>query len=580
MKRDELTDESGAMFAALEAVLGDILRLVREDDGLRSSVRLIGRLLLDLTADEPDHGQLAAEAPTAAPVVDAGAAAAEDATETVVAADAESALPDAASPGQLEPATPAALPAAPREDLKVLIARTLAANAAERERQRQRVAERSLDAAQEQPHEEQGSDEALPRLITRLRVRGEAARWVGTRQRLIARQADWDTEVRPGDKAILEKARKHDVFVWMCRREAPFLEDPSRWDDLGGAYDALADGLALAALILEQPHPEEHLELALRLIAEAQSALRVAVLALEDREDDAQTEAYQWLKRTTRERQIYLDRHMRLADPADPTAWSDLRARIQDAEVALRAQIDTKRKLHNEWGRLRYHLKLIARHPAGHAPEDWAKAMLAVESLTAGGIAPSNVALRDTLLPYLDALPDDLELGPGATLVLREIDRYQAAREAEATADAARNGEGDIADEPSPDVAMVAELLRGRAMVLIGGLRRPHHARALEAAFGLSELLWLDGGDPSPTQFEPAVARPDVALVVLMIRWSSHSYGDVKIYCEKYGKPLVRVPAGYNPNQIALQIRTQVGERLERMAAEELGLAGERAERV
>ena len=29
-----------------------------------------------------------------------------------------------------------------------------------------------------------------------------------------------------------------------------------------------------------------------------------------------------------------------------------------------------------------------------------------------------------------------------------------------------------------------------------------------------------------------------VALVILAIRWSSHSYGEVKQFCERYGKPL------------------------------------------
>ena len=48
-----------------------------------------------------------------------------------------------------------------------------------------------------------------------------------------------------------------------------------------------------------------------------------------------------------------------------------------------------------------------------------------------------------------------------------------------------------------------------------------------------------------------------MALVVLAIRWSSHSFGDVKGYCDQYGKPLVRLPAGYNPNQVAVQVLSQ-----------------------
>lgn len=58
------------------------------------------------------------------------------------------------------------------------------------------------------------------------------------------------------------------------------------------------------------------------------------------------------------------------------------------------------------------------------------------------------------------------------------------------------------------------------------------------------------------------MARSDVAAVLLAIRWSSHSYGDVKEYCDKYGKPLVYLTGGYNPNQVAHQILAQVGDRL------------------
>jgi hypothetical protein len=85
----------------------------------------------------------------------------------------------------------------------------------------------------------------------------------------------------------------------------------------------------------------------------------------------------------------------------------------------------------------------------------------------------------------------------------------------------------------------------------------------IERAFKLDKLNWLTTRPhESITYFEPAVARPNVALVLLAIRWSSHSYGDVKDYCDKYGKPIVYLTAGYNPNQIAHQILTQVGDRL------------------
>ena len=100
-------------------------------------------------------------------------------------------------------------------------------------------------------------------------------------------------------------------------------------------------------------------------------------------------------------------------------------------------------------------------------------------------------------------------------------------------------------------------------MILIGGDRRPAAFKAIKDAFGLSELYWIETQEhESIEKFEPYVARPEVAVVLLAIRWSSHSYGEVSAFCERFGKPLVRLPGGYNPNQVSAQIMNQCSERL------------------
>jgi len=111
-------------------------------------------------------------------------------------------------------------------------------------------------------------------------------------------------------------------------------------------------------------------------------------------------------------------------------------------------------------------------------------------------------------------------------------------------------------------VRRAAELLRGQTIVLIGGDRRPMAVEALTAAFDLKELIWVEGRDQTYADFEPQVARPDVAVVILAIRWSRHGFGEVKEFCEKYNKLLVRLPGGYSPNQLAFHIMSQVGDRL------------------
>jgi hypothetical protein len=149
-------------------------------------------------------------------------------------------------------------------------------------------------------------------------------------------------------------------------------------------------------------------------------------------------------------------------------------------------------------------------------------------------------------------------LGPGMRVILAETERYLEAREGE---------EGRAPDRgrtASPEVRRVAEMLRGRTVVLIGGEARPHAKRALEQCFELDELDWISTqSHQSVTAFEPAVARPETAVVLLAIRWSSHSFGEVKSMCDRYRKPFVRLPGGYNPDQVARQILEQVSGRLE-----------------
>jgi hypothetical protein len=112
-------------------------------------------------------------------------------------------------------------------------------------------------------------------------------------------------------------------------------------------------------------------------------------------------------------------------------------------------------------------------------------------------------------------------------------------------------------------VKEVARLLGGRSVVLIGGSRRRDPQESLRKAFGLDSLLWIETKEHQSVEpFEPVIARPDVALVLLAIRWSSHGFGEVRRLCERHNKPLVRLPGGYSPNQVASQIVAQGSEQL------------------
>jgi hypothetical protein len=197
----------------------------------------------------------------------------------------------------------------------------------------------------------------------------------------------------------------------------------------------------------------------------------------------------------------------------------------------------------------KYHARRIVEGQGSE--EDWKKVLAAVESLVNDGMPPSNSVLRDMLAPLVDDMPDALETPPGFQRVLAEIDRFLATQAAPSA---------EVSREISAEVQEVAGLLENKVVVLIGGERRPHAHEAFKSAFKLKEMVWISTREhESVDQFESYVARADVAAVLLAIRWSSHSYGEVRDYCLKHGKLFVRLPGGYNPNQVAHQILLQTG---------------------
>jgi hypothetical protein len=185
----------------------------------------------------------------------------------------------------------------------------------------------------------------------------------------------------------------------------------------------------------------------------------------------------------------------------------------------------------------------------------WRPVIEAVENLVNEGTPPSNRAIRELLLPVINALSDPEQMPPGFQRVLREIDRFLATRSPIA--------ESAGLHDATAEVKEVARLLSGRSVILIGGSRRREAQESLERAFALRALIWIETKEhQAVAAFEPVIARADVALALLAIRWSSHSFRDLKPICDRHDKPLVRLPGGYNPNQVAAQILAQCSGQL------------------
>lgn len=415
------------------------------------------------------------------------------------------------------------------------------------------------EAAAHREHWTPPDESDLALIETRCRLKSEGARWAASRRRQLADGADFQYEIAPLDRELIDRAREiENCYLWMNSPHAPMPESLELLDGASACFETTADAVALVRTTLEiAVKCPELFESSLDFLAEAQSALRAAVQQMDGPTDHDQQAVFKWLKYTGNANQIYIQRYMRVDDPADPANSDNLSARIEaldDRVQQVRAQEKKRRKLLNK---IRYEAKRV--RDGGDDAEIHLNTLIGtVDELVSDGVPPSNSQLRELLLPVVDEFSEIKDVTANVELVLREIDRYLASLSAEQIA--------PDGDKPTKEVQEVAQLLVGKAVFFIGGTRYSHAHDALKDAFRLSELIWFDTKEhESNEKFKPHVAREDVAVVLLAIRWSSHSYGDMKEFCEHYGKPLVRLPAGYNPNQVAVQILEQAGERLAQM---------------
>lgn len=407
------------------------------------------------------------------------------------------------------------------------------------------------------------SDTDLQWIPQRCRLKAEACRWKLERRRLMEAGRKFADDIEPRDKELIARAKAlPDCFLWMNWQDGPAVGENTAWDALADCFETLGETVATLqeVLAVADEFPDLLKEM-LFFTAEAQSAVRSGAREVEYDDEPEQDRTYNWLKRTAAERGQYISRYMRVDDPADPTLTTDLLRRVQEFRDRFESRRNADKTRRKRLGQLKYVAGQIHQEPLADQSYNWQKLIVAIDELVETGEPPSSKEIRKHLLPILDDMPAG-DLPPRVELVLREIDRFLGENP----------GEEPPTDETTritPAITEVAERLKGRSIVLIGGVRKPGHVQALKQAFQLKDVVWVPTREhQSVTKFEPYVRQPDVAVVVLAIRWTSHSYGEVKDYCDQYGKPFVRLKAGYNPSQVAAHILEQVSDKLPVQAPE------------
>lgn len=202
--------------------------------------------------------------------------------------------------------------------------------------------------------------------------------------------------------------------------------------------------------------------------------------------------------------------------------------------------------------RLRFHLDRLSRDPGSE--EDWGVVLESTQLILAH---PPVLATRECHQILAQELPALLERRLPANLVHLQ-------RVLDAASKRLGKQPGPAAAAQS-DLERLRELLAGREVLVVGGDPREHHRENLEEALQAGSVHWPLTRESAPdvSALEPLVARPGIALVLLYIRFVRHAISDeLPKMCERHGRPLARITAGYNPAKVAHQVLQQCSERL------------------
>lgn len=391
----------------------------------------------------------------------------------------------------------------------------------------------------------------------RCRIKADAARWAAERRRRIAAGADFGSEIEPHDREIIARAKQvENCYLWTNNPRGPEPGDVSDFDRLATCFDIVAEAIECVRTAVENDSVDSDLRYeALQLLAESQSLLRVNVLSIGFAMDSDQNEVFRWLRDFSAGENVYIERFMRINDVPQIDETGDLRQRVSAMDRKLGERVVQGRQHRRLLGKIRWESRMVQEHPL-QQENRLRTVSLAVEKLVQSGLPPSSVELRDCVLPIADQFETLSELPSEMVQVLRAVDTFRNRHPAPVSVPARPV-------EWSEEVMETRRRLEGRAVFLIGGELRPVRKAAIEEAFGLSELIWETTVEHSTLDvFRPWIERPEVVLVLLAIRWSSHSYSEIEEVCRRFGKPLVRLPGGMHPNQIAWQVMQQASCRL------------------
>lgn len=350
---------------------------------------------------------------------------------------------------------------------------------------------------------------------------------------------------------LTEYGSRERVFFWELSSKV--RDFPStQWNGFQWRYSAVVVAIGL---YLEVPRESFRTLGVLRLVASATTALLNALEALQQHglHDSDCKVLVQLLGSHPRHRIIDLQPNTGEL----PFDGSGFHALVEKIRSGIREGIALKDGEREALRKLAYHLKLVRATPAD-AEANSASILNALNAYVSSGGEFSSPQLRALFkrAGVVDSLPQTFREDPLVAELLESIAEQQ---DDHASADETRPR---TSRAPTAAILKVRAALRGRKLVLIGGDERPNRRDAIERAFELAEIDWVSTRPHEKhDRLMAQIRNPETAIVILMIRWASHSYGELGGVCAQYSKPFVRLPGGYNPSMIANCIIEQVGDR-------------------
>jgi hypothetical protein len=354
-------------------------------------------------------------------------------------------------------------------------------------------------------------------------------------------------------------------FLWTLWRERP-LPDFDLVLTAAKCYDNVAAAAAFMVRVDEAVARGQRADdiVPMKLLAEACSALRVVLSPTWLGEDQDQSEVYQWLRRATQSRRIYIDRYMTMADAADPKAHEDLATRIRtaDSEFAQVGQHEKDVKKH--LNTTKYACTSLPKCDADERSHHWKKLSEALQLLQKVNVPPTDPRVLEYISGVLTVpRPENTADMSGFNLVesaLETAAKVNLEREARAAREALEDDNDDSPREWGPEVLKVREWLRGQRIVMVGGDRRTSAVDRLKDAFEVSEVDWVELQEHgTSTPVRSAITRAPCVAVFILVRLTGHLHGErTDEWAKEAGVTCVWLKAGYNPQRIAHDSLEQV----------------------